>query len=290
MEIDPLKTHTFSVVVGDQRCNAKCPFCVAQLTASDFSDYVDFDESKFNCAIRIVEQMREGLLTVLLTGQGEPLLFPKQITRYLDVINGRFPRIELQTNGTLVTKNLTNLRRWQDDGLTLVCLSIASHSAKHSNQVMGIKSISYDYWHTASMLKDIGLNVRLNCTMTTAGTYLPADCEKIIDRANNAGIDQVTFREVEMPSVSLDSKIAAWVAAHKPEDAAKKLHHYLALNGAVELLQLPHGGRVYNYKDQNVAIGTCLTETTNPDDIRQIIFFPDSRIAYSWQYPAARLL
>lgn len=285
-----MKTHTFSIVVGDQRCNANCPFCVAQMTASKFSPDINFDEKRFKCACQIVDQMKDGLLTVLLTGQGEPLLFPKQITRYLDCIDFRFPLIELQTNGTLVKKNLDNLKRWRDKGLTLVCLSIATSDAEASNRIMGIKDDSYDYWKTANMIQEIGLNVRLNCTMTKVGTYKPEDCESIIFRANNAGIFQTTFREVEMPQPVTCYKTAAWVTMNKPVSAARRLHDYLAFRGAIRLLELPHGGAVYSYKDQNVAVGNCLTETTNPDDIRQLIFFPDGRLVYSWQYPAARLL
>ena len=39
-----MKTHTFSIVVGDDRCNARCPFCIARMTASKVSDYVEFNE------------------------------------------------------------------------------------------------------------------------------------------------------------------------------------------------------------------------------------------------------
>ena len=285
-----MKTHTFSIVVGDQRCNADCPFCISKMTASEFSPFTNFDEGRFERCCRIVEQMKDGLLTVLLTGQGEPLLFPEQITRYLNCIHNRFPLIELQTNGMLVEKNLDNLRRWRDQGITLVCLSIADRNSELSNDIMGIKDNSYNFWHTAKQLMDAGFNVRLNCTMTKAGTYKPEDCESIIIRANNAGILQTTFREVEMPQRSVCSKTAAWVNANKVEGAAKRLHHYLALNGAVELLRLPHGGKVFDYQGQNTAIGNCLTDTTDPDDIRALIFFPDGRLSYSWQYPAARLL
>jgi hypothetical protein len=284
-----MKTNIFSVVVGDSRCNASCPFCVAKMTGSNFSDCIEFDERRFNVACQIAEQMRNGLLTVILTGQGEPLLFTKQITRYLQCIDFRFPLIGLQTNGILVEKNLDNFRQWKDEGLTTVCLSIASGDHKVSNGIMGINS-DYNYWNAAAMLQEIGLNVRLNCTMTKVGTYKPRDCENIILRANNAGILQTTFREVTMPDPCYSSSIGAWVGSHSVEGAAKRLHHYLALNGAVRLMELPHGGVVYDYKDQNVAIGNCLTDTTNPDDIRQVIFFPDGRVAYDWRYKAARLL
>jgi uncharacterized Fe-S cluster-containing radical SAM superfamily enzyme len=285
-----MKTHTFSVVVGDDRCNADCPYCVAKMTASEASEYVDFSEKRFDLACRIVEQMREGLLTVRLTGQGEPLLFPQQIGRYLNVIDNRFPRIELQTNGVLLRHHRERLKVWQEKGLTLVCLSIADSCAADSNQVMGIKDTTYSFWETAEMLQQMGLNVRLNCTMTEVGLHQPEDAANLVCRARRAGILQTTFREVEMPAVSLSGKVACWVSVNKPQGAARKLHHYLALHGAVRLLELPHGGVVYDYKGQNVAIGNCLTGTTDPDDIRQIIFFPDGRIAYDWRYKGARLL
>jgi uncharacterized Fe-S cluster-containing radical SAM superfamily enzyme len=259
------------------------------MTASEVSEYVDFDEGRFNIACRIVDQMKDGLLTAMLTGQGEPLLFPKQITRYMDLMNLRFPHIELQTNGVLVEQNLDNLKKWRNAGLTLVCLSVASSNSTTSNRIMGIKSV-YNYWHTAKVLMDIGLNVRLNCTMTCVGLHTSNEAETMIAHANNIGILQTTFREVEMPTPCKNHEVGQWVEENKPFKAARNLYHYLALNGAVELLRLPHGGVVYDYKDQNVAIGNCLTGTTDPDDIRQIIFFPDGRVAYDWRYKGARLL
>ncbi len=285
-----MKIRTFSIVVGDQRCNANCRFCIAKMTASPVSDTIEFHPGKFKTCLRIVDMASDGLLTVNLTGQGEPLLFTEQITQYIEAINFRFPLIELQTNGVLVKKNLNKFRHWRDEGLTLVSLSIADNWHKASNEIMGIKDTNYDYWKTASMLMDIGLNVRLSCTMTKAGAYLPETCETIIIRANNAGILQTTFREVEMPGQCENTKIGDWVREHKPHGAAKALHHYLAMKGAIKLLELPHGGVVYSYLGQNAAIGTCLTETTDSDDIRQLIWFPDGRVAYSWQYPAARII
>jgi hypothetical protein len=62
------------------------------------------------------------------------------------------------------------------------------------------------------------------------------------------------------------------------------------MHGAHRLLKLPHGGIVYDVDGQNVAVTTCLTRTTDPNDIRQIIFFPDGRIAYDWQHTGARIL
>jgi len=233
--------------------------------------------------------MRDGLLTVLLTGKGEPMLHPQQITQYLDCINHRFPLIELQTNGTLIKKNVADLQRWRSRGLTLVCISIASESIAN-NRLMGIKDDSYDFWEATKILQDIGLNVRLNCTMTKAGIFRPEDCDRLIDRAFKAQIDQITFREVTKPVTSLNQKVSKWIEEYQVPGAAARLSNYLLMQGATRLLELPHGGIVYDYHGQNVAISNCLTGTTDPNDIRQIIFFPDGRVAYDWRYKGARLI
>jgi molybdenum cofactor biosynthesis enzyme MoaA len=249
----------------------------------------DFDKKKFKRACRIAEQMRDGLMNVILTGLGEPMLAPQQIDNYLLAMDGRFPRVDLQTNGILVKDNIEWLKLWRDRGLSLVCLSVAGTSDYLSNKTMGIKA-DYDYWKTARMLKDIGLAVRLNCTMTKNGIHTPEDAWLIIDRAANAGIDQVTFREVEMPNVVMDDKVGKWVAANKAQGAAVRLLHHLESRGAVRLLEMPHGGVVFDYGGQNVAIANCLTRSTDPNDIRSIIYFPDGRLQYDWRYKGARIV
>jgi molybdenum cofactor biosynthesis enzyme MoaA len=289
-----MKTHTFSVVVGTDACNAACPFCVAKITASEVPKVKDFDQGRFNTACRIVEMASDGLITVLLTGKGEPMLYPKQITDYIDQINFRFPLIELQTNGTLIKDNLELLRRWRDYGLTLVCISMTHVDHIQNNSLMGIPNSGgvgqYRLWETVELLQETGLNVRLNCTMLKSGIHKPVDVERVITKCAMAGVDQLTFREVEMPDRIVNATVADWIKKEKPMGAINRLRHYLEMKEATKLLELPHGAIVYDVNGQNVCLSNCLTGTTDPNDIRQIIFFPDGRIAYDWRYPGARIL
>jgi len=245
------------------------------------------DEGKFNTACRVVQQARDGLVSVILTGKGEPLLFPKMISQYLDLINFQFPIIELQTNGLLIQDAKEAFHRWYDQGLNKVCISIAHFDPTQSNHLMGIKG-RYNFWDDVLLLKQYGYVVRLNCTMLREGICSSANLDSLSLFASDHGVDQLTLREVDMPNT--DGAVAEYVKQQKPHGAATRLHHYLAMSGATPLLTLPHGGIIYDYNGQNVCISNCLTETTDPDDIRQLIFFPDGRLAYSWQYPAARLL
>lgn len=287
-----MKTHTFSIVVGTTACNASCPFCVSKMTLKPGTGkHPPVRWDRFETACKIVEHARDGLISVILTGKGEPMLYPRAIDEYLTRLGGRFPLVELQTNGisTKLAAKLNWWEAWKLQGLTQVSVSIAHIDPARSNQIMGIEA-DYNYWDAVKYLKNVGFSVRLNCTMTKSGVYLPSQLHGLIDLCAERGVDKLTLREVEAPSNPLDMKVANWVKDKKPHGAAVRLRHNLEESGATLLLRLPHGGVVYDVRGQNVAVATCLTKTTNPDDIRQIIFFPDGRIAYDWQHPGARIL
>ncbi len=285
-----MKTHTFSIVVGTAACNAACPFCVGKMTMAPHArPNTEIRWDRFETACKIVEQARDGLVSVTLTGRGEPMLYPDEIGKYLDRMNRRFPLVEIQTNGICIGDNLKQLWSWQKRGLTQVSISITHTDPAHSNKIMGIKT-QYNYWEAVKRVKATGLSVRLNCTMIKTGISRPEQVDRLIAMCAVNGVDKLTLREVEAPATSRDVDVTAWVRGEKPHGAAKRLRHYLELKEATPLLVLPHGGIVYDVAGQNVAVSNCLTGTTNPDDIRQIIFFPDGRIAYDWRYPGARIL
>jgi len=290
-----MKTHTFSIVVGTGACNAACPWCISKMTCSEKPKSPEINQTRFLTACDIVEQARNGLVSVILTGKGEPMLFMDQISTYLELLRSyHFPLVDLQTNGTLIDMNIEQLTRWAQTGaLTLVCISIAHWDPKISNDMMGIRWEGFDYRKAVSQLQHAGLAVRLNCTLMTDGVHKTADIDKLVEETRKCGADQLTIRDVEAPEQVLDCGEAAKLHAfsvkpHRMHDAW--LRDYLVQNGGTELLKLPHGASVLDYHGQNICVANCLTDTTDPDDIRQIIFFPDGRIAYDWKYPGARIL
>jgi len=288
-----MKTHTFSIVVGTGACNFKCPYCVSKMTCQAAKKH-DINWRRFDTACDVALQARDGLVNVIITGTGEPNLFPDDITSVLYRMRGRFPLVTLQTNGSLLTED--SVKKWMQKGLTQVCISIAHSSWVLSNQIMGAPKGHtqynvFNYWRTVEMIHDVGLAVRLNCTMTRDGVCMPDHAETLIDRCLQNGVEQLTFREVDRPNDPNGApEVVEWVEDQKPHNAARTLYHYLSMNGGKLLQTLPHGGTVHDYRGQNVCISNCLTDTADPDDIRQIIFFPDGRISYDWKYIGARIL
>ena len=133
-----MKVKTLSIVVGGRKCNAKCPFCVSKLTGkgcSDEDNTINLRNFKKTCELA----KQSGVSNVILTGKGEPLLYPDLITKYLELLESyNFPFIELQTNG-IALDNIDGhtLQKWYDFGLTTVSLSCVDAHASDSRHIYG---------------------------------------------------------------------------------------------------------------------------------------------------------
>jgi len=253
------------------------------------SKHHEVNWDRFEKACQIVEQAHDGLVTVLLTGTGEPTMYPTDIYNHLGKMDGRFPLVTLQTNGILLDR--VTLKEWRDQGLTQVCISITSANPQRSNEIMGIKEPGFNYWKQVDMIHDVGLSVRLNCIMLCEGISTPDEVVYLIGRCQDKQVEQLTLREVDMPTCPAAApEVARYVKREKPVGGAARLFHYLLAAGANRLPDLPHGGSVFDLNNQNVCISNCLTDTLDPNDIRQIIFFPTGEIGYDWKYKGARIL
>ena len=282
-----MKSNNFSIVIGGDECNANCPFCVAKMTCPT-SLTPSLDLRRLNTACRIAKQAADGYCTAMITGKGEPMLHPAHIDIVLKELRRfSFPVVELQTNGTLIEKHKRKLNEWYQSGLELVCISVASEDPATNNHIMGIKGV-YNYTHAVRTLQEIGFSVRLNVTMTRQGLHTTGEFKQFMARCYHMKVDQVTLREVTKPNCC--GPVAEWISHNNVEGFAKRLSLYIEWCGGTRLLELPHGGIIYDLNGQNVCIGNCLTGSTDPDSTRQIIYFPDGRIMYDWRFPGARIL
>lgn len=288
-----MKIHTMSIVCGSTACNARCPFCVSKTTpvGDDWQNYIkNVNWRNLEVACKLAE--KAGATTCLITGKGEPTLFPNLITEYIGRVNSTFPFIELQTNGIcLSTIDKGIMRKWYDDGLTTVALSAVSLDPLLNEQIYGI-STDYDkpLVENIKLLHEFGFSVRLSIILLKG---YGLDCTQGIDQLINFckayKVEQLTVRPVSAPS-NASSDEAKWAAAKRPTDEdMKKIENYIG-KMATPVLQLSHGATVYDFCGQNICISNCLTTNDTDDNIRQIIFFPDGTIGYDWKYKGARLL
>jgi len=273
----------------------------------------------FNCknlevACRLAE--KGGVTTGLLTGKGEPTLFPSVITTYLQTMSRYFPLIELQTNGLIFTPMIGQrygtkkvetdadiqlltgrwrdyLEEWNDQGLTTVSLSIAHYENNRNREIYcdsnGEFRFEYpDLATTIKFLHNIGLSVRLSCIGLR--DYIDDDLRlrSLIRFAKNCKVEQLTWRPVTTPEY-VGEDDAEWVKRLSCDPLKTQfLTEYVRKNGTL-LLRLPHGAEVFDIQGQNLCLSNCLTRQPDTDVVRQLIYM-DGHLYYDWCYEGAIIL
>lgn len=298
-----MKFTTLSLVVGNEACNAKCPFCVARQTFSITPDKYVPNYKHLETACRLAQSC--GVTTCLLTGKGEPTLFPGEVSHFIDVASKYFPIIELQTNGIVFTQEKDKwskiLSEWSDAGLTTMALSVV-HFEDHKNQIIycGEKP-QRRYPHlsdTLDFIHEFGISIRLSCIGIKDYIDSLEKLETLVQYANKHNVEQVTWRPVAVPDRSRNDTVSN--AARKmslPENVIQNISQRIGFRGTL-LLKLPHGAEIYdipvkdidgNVHGQNLCLSNCLTMTPDPESIRQLIYV-NAHLRYDWTHEGAIIL
>lgn len=291
-----MRIQTLSILAGSEACNARCPFCVSKMTPPLGVQLKEPDVNwrNFRIACRLAE--RCGVTTAMITGKGEPTLFPDQVTRYMRAISEfQFPIVELQSNGILFIEQSDvyskHLRDWYDLGLTTIAISI-SHYLPEKNRPVYLphKKAYIDLPELVRMLHDHRFSVRLACVMANGFIDNAQEVQELVVFARTHRVEQLTLRPVNGPSNSQNEQVHRWTSGYGLQhEQMDDIRSFLESNGTL-LMTLIHGAHVYDVEGQNVCLTDSLTIDAKSDDLRQLIFFPDGHLRYDWQYPGAILL
>lgn len=292
-----MKIQTFSVVAGSEACNARCKFCISKMTVLNGIDLKEpeVDWRNFRKACRLAQL--NNVSTAMITGKGEPTLFPKQISLYMQhLADYQFPIIEIQTNGIPIAQQWEKyepyLKTWYGWGLTTIAISIVHWLPEKNHEMYNPYQKEYiDLENLIVRLHDLKFSVRLVCTMVKDYIDNPASVGCLVAWAKVNKVEQLTIRPVNKPDDSAgDLSVYSWTKEHQlTADQIAAIKHYCASQGT-KLMSLMHDATVYDINGQNVCLTNCLTIEPDSGDVRQLIFFPDGHLRYDWQYEGAILL
>lgn len=291
-----MKIQTLSILAGSEACNARCPFCISKMTPPWG---VELEEPEvnwrnFHIAARLAKQ--SGTTTAMITGKGEPTLFPNQVGKYIQALREHdFPLIELQTNGILLQEKKDkydeHVRKWYEAGLTLVAVSIVHYEPEKNRQVyLPYKKNYIDLPALIGHLHDVGLSVRLACIMADGYIDSAGELERLIEFARTNKVEQLTARPVNKPEESRNGEVEGWIAKnYLKKEQLEDIVSYITKEGK-KLMSLPHGAVIFDVHGQNVCLTNSLTIGQEGEEMRQLIFFPDGHLRYDWRYEGAILL
>jgi len=290
-----MKIQTFNILAGNTNCNANCPFCISKMTPKNGMNCerpgVNWKNFKKACQLAKINLVN----TVLITGKGEPLLYPDEITDFLERLDKyNFPIIELQTNALVLGRNFDrykeNLKLWGERGLSTFVISIVHYKDEKNKEIYAPNA---PYLKLTELIKNLhlaGFSVRLNCILVKNYIDSVEEVKKLIEFCTENKIEQLTLKPVEVPE-RVENKIIANNTKKLliSKNTEKKMQKFLEKN-AVRLRTLDFGGVVYDYQGQNVCMTDCLTHKPYSADLRQLIFFQDGHLRYDWRYAGAILI
>ncbi len=286
-----MKIQIFSIVAGTTACNAHCPYCISKMTPKQGINIGEprVNWRNFEKACRLAEI--NGVTTVLITGKGEPTLYPEQITKFLENLKKfNFPLLELQTNGIILAEENYNkyLEEWYKLGLIMIALSIVHYEQKSNKKIFSDKYPELK--NLIDKLHKIGFSVRLSCTMLKGFVDNPKEVEKLIEKAKEWKVEQLSIRKLAMPKHSENEDIFVWTKENiVSKTELEKIKQFIAKNGN-KIMTLQDGAQVYDLNGQNMCLTDALTIKPKSDSLRQIIFFPDGHLRFDWQYKGATLI
>jgi len=279
-----MNAATLNVCTGDF-CNADCPFCISKLTGRRFLRQSPRWESKLVNACRYATM--SGAKTAIITGKLEPTYqnCPHRLFRVIKCLAEHFPVVEIQTNGILLNREC--LGQMADAGLTTVSLSAVSPLLEPNL----ILSENYrDPAETAADCVAVGLLVRLSVVATKQHCLTVGQAMQQVRQAKKLGFAQVTFREMGLPSGSLDSlppagaKVVQWITDNKVSLA--ELQKHLGENYQQLLPAFPWGAMVFGVEGVSVCLTDCLSPPRTKE-FRYLIYDRDGHLRYMWDRPEA---
>lgn len=284
-----METSTYTIIAGSRACVNDCPICISKMTP-DYGigkkepviNWRKFEEAT-NAALVY------GAKNVLITGKGEPTLFPNHIDMYLKKLyNKPFAVRELQTEGSLLAKSGKYgdyLDKWRNLGLNTIAVSIY-HYEKEKNKAM-FRPKSGEYFNLSELINKLDkkeYNTRLSCVLLKNYIDSIEEVKNLINFAKENHIFQLTLRRADKPKKSLDKKVESFVGNHRlSNERFNEITDFIQKEGDY-CYSLSHGADVFEIYGQNVTITTGLTRNMKEkENIRQLIFFPQGWLTTSWE-------
>ena len=305
------------------KCNAACPFCISRMTYKTTNNN-QLIMDNLGKAVRY--SLFHGVDTAMITGIGEPMLFPELPQLIGELKSLGMPVVELQTNGTLLTNEICE--ELKGYGLDVISVSFSSLDNLRNAWIM--KYPLYNISQLMRGIKQSGLLSRLSLNVNPYVLALPDDdIEKLISSPytelvsspytgireaikdfidnslvpflNSGVIHQLTLRKLGIPSTGAvsneynsDSQSACqWALRHEKasEIIMEELKNNIICGMHGNLLRtLPYGAQVYDYNGIGVCFTTCITNTPDPELIRNFILQPDGHIYHSWDMQGSILV
>ena len=298
-----MKIQSLSVVVPNQTCVNRCPFCVSRMNAdkvyrNQMDDNLPFFDLYLRDYLKRLEIARDnGCNTVMLTGNTEPQQNRKFLTyfgMFMQLMKNPFHWIEMQTTGVLLDQNYLRFLR-NHVGVNLISLSLSSLDDAVNRGIIDSHAQAPDIRMLCGEIKryDFSLRLSLNLTKWYNGRIfgnsnnVEDNVKAIFETCRFYGADQITLRVLYSSGTGTPQD--QWISENRAYDeTVEALRNYVTSNGTV-LGVLPHGATKYSVGGLCVVIDEdCMDKSDKVDeDYKYLILQPDCKLYSQWDDPSS---
>lgn len=253
-DYEQLKPRSFSLLPVARGCQASCPFCFSDASASAEQEQARLDLAQVR---RFAAMARDrGAERFVITGGGEPGLVRAHLLR--DVIaTGRavLGKTVLITNGHHLARQTTDalgatLTDYARAGLSVLAISRHHHDDDTCEHLMSLRT------HVAAIaavwrehrVRWPALTLRFTCVLQRGCVDDLATMEAYVDWAVALGVPELCFKELYV-STSVESvyhRHAANEWSHANQVPLSLVLEFAARHGFVETARLPWGSPIFS--------------------------------------------
>ena len=249
-----LAPRTLSVLPIAKGCQASCPFCFSEASASAVQEQAELDRwSIEEFALAAAER---GAERFVITGGGEPGLVKHQrLLEMIDVGKRSLGKVVLITNGHHLSKltepeRVNRLNGYAQAGLHVLAVSRHHHDDDINARLMNLNI------DTGSLARTCATNVsgaervrmRLICVIQTGGIDSPEQISAYLDWASSLGVEEVCFKELYV-STSTESIFHSYAANRWSREHRVPLSmvvDFALASGFSQYTKLPWGSPVFS--------------------------------------------
>jgi MoaA/NifB/PqqE/SkfB family radical SAM enzyme len=294
-----MKIQSLSVVVPTHnKCVNACKFCVSRTHTNPYEDRINPEVIRRSLVPdNIIDMERKrieykdyfnrlqfardnGCNVVVLTGTGEPIQNPKFLDFFSEVnstLKTPFKSIEMQTTGVML--NAETLVHLREIGVTTISFSISNiFDSERNLEIIGCaKKLKFDVFEVIKLVKKYDFNLRLSLNLVN--DYDKYTVEQVIERCNELGADQVTFRKLYKSN--LNNEIDQWIEDNASERFYDDLVEYVKKNGRF-LGVLPFGPSIYDIKEMSICVDSdCMAEESK-ETYKYLILRENCKLYFRW--------
>lgn len=203
-----LRPRSVSFLPIARGCQAACPFCFSEASASADQRQGKLDPA--TVAAWLARAHARGAERAVITGGGEPtLLGQAELTSLVGACAACFSTVVLITNGYALAKAddpVASLRALREAGLSVLAVSRHHPDDVANAALMNLDARTVALLAARRAVRDelAGLRPRLVCVLQRGGVETEDDVERYVAWAASQGVDEVCFKELYV-STSLES-------------------------------------------------------------------------------------